>query len=354
MTPAGPTTLILAGDIGGTHSRLAIFAEDAGRLCLLQEKIFLSRDHANLDEIVRLFLSQRSDKSPAIIGPGPVATACFGIAGPVLHGRVNASNLAWMIDAGELSRGCGIEQVCLINDLAAHASGIDDLQPDDLVTLNAGQAAPGNAALIAAGTGLGEAGMYWDGSRRRAFATEGGHADFAPRNELEAALYSYLMHRYVHVSGERVLSGPGIKNIYDFLRDSGREAEPAWLKDEMAAAADPSALVSRYGLEAKAAICERVLEIFAGAYGSEAGNMALRMLAVGGVFLSGGIAAKILPKLREAGFLQAFVEKGRMRTLLQQIPLKVITNDRVGLIGAARYAANLHAETTSEPVQSKP
>jgi glucokinase len=219
-----------------------------------------------------------------------------------------------------------------------------------LVPLNPGQkAAEGNAALIAAGTGLGEAGMYWDGVRRHAFATEGGHADFAPRNELEAALYLYLMKKYGHVSGERVLSGPGLKNIYDFLRDSGRETEPGWLKDAMSAAPDHAAVISQHGLASKAPICERALEIFAGAYGSEAGNLALRMLAVGGVFLSGGIAAKILAKLRAPSFLEAFIEKGRMRGLLTQIPINVVTNDRVGLIGAARYALTMQNETTGAP-----
>jgi glucokinase len=157
------------------------------------------------------------------------------------------------------------------------------------------------------------------------------------------------MKKYVHVSGERVLSGPGLKNIYDFLRDSARETEPAWLQDAMSTASDPAALISQHGLEGKATICERTLEIFAGAYGSEAGNVALRMLAVGGVFLSGGIAAKILPKLRGANFLEAFIEKGRMRTLLAQIPIKVVTNDRVGLIGAARYALTVQAETAGTP-----
>jgi glucokinase len=349
-TTATTAALILAGDIGGTHSRLAILREDSGRLRLLQEKTYLSREHANLDGIVDLFLRESSvDAGILAKTSGGVTTACFGIAGPVLHGRVNASNLAWVIDARELSHRAGIERVWLINDLAAHASGVDDLEAGDMVTLNAGQAAEGNAALIAAGTGLGEAGMYWDGARRHAFASEGGHADFAPRNELEAALYTYLMKKYVHVSGERVLSGPGLKNIYDFLRDSARETEPAWLKDAMSVASDPAALISQHGLEGKAAICERALEIFAGAYGSEAGNLALRMLAVGGVFVSGGIAGKILPKLRQGDFLEAFIEKGRMRSLLAQIPIKVITNDRVGLIGAARYALTMQAEAAGAP-----
>jgi glucokinase len=236
--------------------------------------------------------------------------------------------------------------VWLINDLQAHASGIDDLVAADLAVLNSGETMEANAALIAAGTGLGQAGIYWDGARRHAFATEGGHADFAPRNELEVGLQEYLMKKFIHVSCERVLSGPGLSNIYEFLREREHEPEPAWLKDELSQAPDKAAVISQHGLDGKAPICERALEIFAGAYGSEAGNLALRLLATGGVFLSGGIAAKILPKLREAGFLEAFTRKGRMQPLLTAIPIKVITNDRVGLIGAARYAATQQAENT--------
>jgi glucokinase len=328
--------MILAGDIGGTHSRMALFNEESGRLRLAQEKTYRSREHSNLDEIFSLFLRETG---------AAVKTACFGIAGPVVHGRVNASNLPWVVDAAALSRCSGIARVWLINDLQAHASGIDDLAAADLAVLNSGEPMEANAALIAAGTGLGQAGIYWDGARRHAFATEGGHADFAPRNELEAGLHQYLMKKFVHVSCERVLSGPGLSNIYEFLREREHEPEPAWLKDELSQAPDKAAVISQHGLDGKAPICERTLEIFAGAYGSEAGNLALRLLASAGVFLSGGIAAKILPKLREAGFLEAFTRKGRMQPLLTAIPIKVITNDRVGLIGAARYAATQQAES---------
>jgi glucokinase len=202
----------------------------------------------------------------------------------------------------------------------------------------------GNAALIAAGTGLGEAGMYWDGTRHHVFAAEGGHADWAPQSELEIALHQYLRGKFGHVSCERVLSGPGLKNVYDFLRDSQLESEPNWLHDQLAHAADPSAIISQRGLEAAAPICERALDIYVAAYGAEAGNLALRMLATAGVFVSGGIAGKILPKLCTPLFGDAFADKGRMKPLLETIPVKVITNARVGLIGAARYAVNRAAE----------
>jgi glucokinase len=321
--------MILAGDIGGTNTRMALFDPDGGKLQLACECIYPSREHKSLDEIVGLFLRHQGGKAEA---------ACFGIAGPVLEGQANASNLAWVVDARQLSRETAIENVWLINDLEAHAYGITDLDPDDLITLNPGKAHPGNAALIAAGTGLGEAGMFWDGTRHRAFAGEGGHADFAPGNELELALHSYLMKKFGHVSCERVLSGPGIKNIYDFLRDSNTEQEPPWLKDELDRAPDPVVLISQYGLAGNAAICNRALDVFVGAYGAEAGNVALRIMAVNGLYISGGIAGKLLPKMRNPLFMRAFLNKGRMQPLLENVPVKVIVNDHIGLLGAARYA----------------
>lgn len=335
--------MILVGDIGGTHSRIALFSEEDGRLRLACEKIYLSRDHHSLEDIVGIFLREEGIS---------VQTACFGIAGPVVRGRVAASNLAWIVDSPEFSRLTGIEAVWLINDLEAHASGVDGLEADDLVSLNSARPGEGNAALIAAGTGLGEAGMYWDGTRRHVFAGEGGHADFAPRNDLEISLHQYLIRKFGRVSYERVLSGPGLKNIYDFLRDSRTEEEPAWLKDEMSRCPEPAAVVGKYGLEGKATICERTLDVFTGVYGAEAGNLALRLLATGGVFISGGIAAKILPKLRSPIFMEAFNAKGRLKPLLETIPVKIITNDKVGLIGAARYALTKRAGNTNPVVAS--
>ncbi|HEU4415353.1 MAG TPA: glucokinase [Candidatus Angelobacter sp.] len=324
--------MILAGDIGGTHTRLGLFDENAGRLRLQSEKNYPSREHTGLAEIVSAFLSAQNIK---------VERACFGIAGPVLNGRVVTPNLPWVIDVLPLGRETGIETVFLINDLQAHASGIDDLAAGDFVNLNAVPQAAGNAALIAAGTGLGEAGLYWDGTRRQPFPCEGGHCDFAPRNDLEIALLHYLQGKFGRVSYERVLSGPGLKNIYEFLRDCGVEQEPPWLHDELAQSPDPVAGISQHGLEGTAPICERALDIFVGVYGAEAGNLALKLMATGGVFLSGGIAARILPKLTAPAFMQAFAAKGRMQPLLAAVPVKIVTNDRVGLIGAARYAMNV-------------
>jgi glucokinase len=330
--------MILAGDIGGTHTRIAIFEQASSTLKMMLERVYPSRDHKSLDEIVSLFLSNEHVTADR---------ACFGIAGPVLHGRVSTPNLAWVVDAIQLAKKIGIQSVWLINDLQAHASGIDDLAPADFVALNKVDVAIGNAALIAAGTGLGEAGLYWDGQRRWPFPCEGGHADFAPRNDLEMDLLRYLIMKFGRASYERVLSGPGLQNIYNFLAAAGKEQEPQWLKDELQQAVDPAAVISEHALDGKAPICERVLDIFVSIYGAEAGNLALKLMATGGVFLSGGIAAKILPKLTGPAFMQAFISKGRLQPMMETIPVKVIVNDRVGLIGAARYAASFFTSRTT-------
>lgn len=321
--------MILAGDIGGTHTRIALFIQSGDRLILEREQIYPSREHAGLNEIIALFLRDESARAEA---------ACFGIAGPVLNGRANVSNLSWVVDAQLISRASSISPVFLINDLMAHACGIPALHDADLIVLNSGQACAGNAALIAAGTGLGEAGMFWDGIQHHPFAAEGGHADWAPGNELELALHRYLMNKFGHASCERVLSGPGIKNVYDFLRDSKVEPEPEWLKQELERAPDSAALIAEHSLNATVPICEHTLDIFVSVYGAEAGNLALRMMAVGGIFVSGGIAGKILAKMQGPLFMKAFVEKGRMKSLLEAVPVKLIVNDHIGLLGAARYA----------------
>jgi glucokinase len=325
--------MILAGDIGGTHTRLALFENTDASLKLAVERIYPSRDHTSLDEIITLFLSDHKEA---------IDCACFGIAGPVIHGEVSTPNLAWTVNALRLARCVGVDSIWLINDLQAHASGVDDLAAVDFVALNQVEAGAGNGALIAAGTGLGEAGLYWDGARRWAFPCEGGHTDFAPRNEIEIALLEYLLRKFGRVSYERVVSGPGLANVYAFLRDTGKEQEPEWLKQQLQKSADPVAVISEDGMQGKTPICERTIDIFVSVYGAEAGNLALKMLATGGVFLSGGIAAKILPKLAGPLFMKAFVTKGRLQPLLESIPVKVIVNDRVGLIGAARYAVMRH------------
>jgi len=321
--------MILAGDIGGTHTRIALFELNQNRLDKLLDRVYPSRDYKSLDEIISLFVSNENVN---------ISAACFGIAGPVMHGQVSTPNLAWVVDAFQLTKLLQVQAVWLINDLQAHASGIHDLEVADFIHLNTAAVGEGNAALIAAGTGLGEAGLYWDGIRHQPFACEGGHCDFAPRSDLETDLWRYLNKKFGRVSYERIVSGPGLHNVYEFLRESGTEQEPDWLNEEIQQASDPTVVISHVGMNGKAAICEHALDIFVSVYGAEAGNLALKLLATGGVFLSGGIAARILPRLQGPAFLQSFISKGRMQPLLEKIAVKVVNNDQVGVIGAARYA----------------
>ena len=322
--------MILAGDIGGTHSRLAFFDVSNSAFRLVSVSVFPSREYRGLDEIVSQFVSDSHLHPDA---------ACFGIAGPVRNGRVETSNLPWIVESKRLASELKLERTLLINDLEASAWGIATLQTKDIVPLNPGKAnASGNQGVIAAGTGLGEAGLYWDGSEHRIFACEGGHADFAPRTELETELLRYLVARFGHVSYERVLSGPGLVNVFHFLRDTGHGTQPQWLCEEMAKG-DAAAAISRAAIEGRCGLCEQALDLVVSAYGAEAGNLALKLMATGGIYLAGGIAPQILPKLSGPLFLQAFGSKGRMQPLLESIPVSVITNDKTALQGAARCAA---------------
>ncbi|HYL15550.1 MAG TPA: glucokinase [Terriglobales bacterium] len=321
--------MILAGEIGATRTRLAAFESEGNQLRLVVEKVYMSQEHSGLPGIMEDFIKREGI---------PVISACFGVAGPVRGGRSKISNLPWIIDSRELAKQLKLNSVGLINDLEAYAYGIDALESKDFITLSEGsEDAEGNRAVISARTGLGVAGLYWDGYRHHPFACEGGHADFAPRNSLEAELLLYLHQKYGRVSWERILSGPGIKNIYDFLRDTKKADEPDWLRKEVAAAPDPPALISRLALEQKAAICDQALSIFVSIYGAETGNCALNLMATGGVFIGGSIAAKIVPKMKEPIFLQSFLDKGRMQPLLADMPVRIVLNDDSGIIGAARY-----------------
>lgn len=321
--------MILAGDIGGTNSRLAFFDATNGRLKLVSEAIYPSRDYPGLEQIVSAFVREDS---------GVVDAACFGVAGPVRNGRAQISNLPWAVETYRLAGELKLRSTFLINDLEAMAWGVGALQPTDMVTLNPGvQNACGNRAVIAAGTGLGEAGMFWDGRQHQVFACEGGHTDFGPRNDLEIELLRYLLAKFGRVSYERVLSGPGLVNIYHFLRDTDRGVEPKWLAEAMATG-DPAAEISMAALDGKSSLCEQALDIFVAIYGAETGNLALKILSTGGVFVTGGIAPKILPKLNSRIFLDAFLDKGRMRPLLESMPVQVIVNENTGLLGAARCA----------------
>ncbi len=318
--------MILAGDIGGTNTRLALFEMEGKRPRVIVKQTFPSGEHKSLDEIVRQFLGEHSLT---------IKCACFGVAGPIRDRRSKPSNLPWVVDADQLATLFGFDAVTLVNDLEANAFGLVALEPKDFAVLNEGAPeSEGNAAIISAGTGLGEAGLHFEGKTRRPFASEGGHADFAPRNELEIELLRYLIPQFHHVSYERVLSGPGLLNIYTFLRDTGRGEEAAWLADEMEEAAAP-AVITRAALDGKSELCMGALDLFVSIYGAEAGNLALKMNATGGVFLGGGIAPRIIDKLKSLAFMEAFTAKGRMRPLLEAVPVRVILNDMTALIGAA-------------------
>jgi len=323
--------MILAGDIGGTNTRLARGAPDAaGRVRLADETVYPSREHAGLEAIVDLY---RRDHPGALLG------ASFGVAGPVRDGRCETTNLPWVVEARDLAAVLDLPAVGLMNDLEANAWGLACLDPDDLLTLQGGAPdAAGNSAIIAAGTGLGEAGLHWDGRRHHPFATEGGHADFAPVDEQQDGLLRWLRERHGTVSWERVVSGPGLVNIYTYLRDARRFKEDPGVAEEMRGG-DAAAAITRAGLAGRCALSSAALDLFVAAYGAEAGNLALKTMATGGVFLGGGIAPRITARLRAGRFIQAFVAKGRMRPLMESMPVRVVLNDRTALLGAARHAA---------------
>src|SRR5215472_16619906 len=321
--------MILAGEIGATRTRLAAYETEGNRLKCVVERIYKSQEHSSLAEILPVFIR----------GEGiPVHSACFGVAGPVRSGRSKISNLPWTIDRADLAKQLKLSSVGLLNDLEAYAYGIDALESKDFITLSAGSDdAEGNRAVISAKTGLGMAGLYWDGFRHHPFACEGGHADFAPRNELQTELLAFLQKEYGRVSTERILSGPGIRHIYDFFREAKKVEEPAWLKEQLAAAPDPSPVISRLAMEGKAAICNLTISQFVSVFGAEAGNCALRYMTTGGIYIGGVIAAKLAPKMQDSIFMQSFLDKGRMVSILKDMPVKIIMNDDCGLIGAARY-----------------
>jgi glucokinase len=322
--------MILAGDIGGTNARLAYFQSQNGHLQLVSERVFPSREHREFGEIVVRFLNESGTQPEA---------ACFGIAGPVRNGRVETSNLPWIIEQARLATEIHLPATLLINDLEANAWGIGALAESDLVPLNRVNGNPiGNQGVIAPGTGLGEAGLFWDGSRHQVFACEGGHTDFAPQGELQIELLRFLHARFGHVSYERILSGPGLVNVYEFLRDR----EPGKNSSELSAAmqqGDPAAAISRAALGATDELAVQSLDLWITVYGAEASNLALKVMSTGGLFLAGGISPKILSKLTGPAFMEAFLEKGRMRPLVESMPVFVVTNDKVGLLGAARCAA---------------
>jgi glucokinase len=328
--------LVLAGDIGGTKTNLALFSVHGEKLHSESLRTFPSKRYSGLAPVLQEFLASDQNK---------IDSACFGIAGPVVDGKVKTPNLPWIIDTEELRRSLKLASVSLLNDLEAGAYGIFTLGNDEFCTLNEGiMRQSGSKALIAAGTGLGQAIMYDDGRQFHPLASEGGHADFAPRDELEIELLRYLISRFGHVSYERVLSGPGLFNIYRFFKESRGLEEPRSLTEQFAAADDPSAVISNSALANETEICAKSLNLFVSIYGAEAGNLALRAKSVRGLYIGGGIAPKILAKLKDGTFMRAFVDKGRYTELLAGVPVQVVLNDQAALRGAAYYAAYLASD----------
>ena len=320
---------VFSGDIGGTKTRLAIIEVNGTQLNTLREVSYPSQNYPTFDELVADFLH----------GKGIPSRAGFGIAGPVQGRMVQTTNLPWQIDADALQRQFGFARCVLLNDLEATAYGLPALGAADLLTLHEGAAnAAGNQAVIAAGTGLGEAGLFWDGHAHQPFATEGGHTSFTASDDREFALLKYLQQRYEHVSWERVVSGMGISALYEFMRHYHHAAVPAWLNEEMEKG-DVAAAIANAAMSERDELCVETLDWFLQLYGAEAGNLALKMMSRGGVYLGGGIAPKILSRLQNGIFLDAFFNKGRMRPLLEAMPVKVILNDRAALYGAALFAA---------------
>lgn len=317
--------MILAGDIGGTHTRLALF--ENGQI-VGEEKKYPSHQYTNLEDIVLEFLQKEQ-----------VPKACFGIAGAVRGGVCKATNLPWIIDSKRLSQVLNIPSVYLLNDLEANAYGLRVLQKQDLYLLHEGQEQKGNQALIAAGTGLGEAVLFWNGKEHHPFACEGGHTDFAPRNAIEIELFLYLRKKFEHVSYERVASGPGLISIFQFLIETGREKESLSVKEEMGKR-NPSRVITEWGSKDKDPACAHALELFLSLYGAEAGNMALKFLSLGGFYIGGGIAPNLIEKLKSSSFHSSFIDKGRFKDLLDSIPIRVIVNDNAALLGTAYYAEN--------------
>lgn len=322
--------MILAGDIGGTKARLALYRVVHNQLVRESTATFAVREHGSLEEVAAAFLARQQAR---------VSQVCIGVPGPVVQGRSQAVNLPWLLDEQSLKQALGLEKVRLVNDLFATAASIPLLTADDLITLHPGEAPGPEAtyAVLAPGTGLGQ-GFY--SSRAGVLPSEGGHADFAPTSEIEIELLRFLRSRLQRVSYERVLSGPGLVNIYEFLRETGRAVEPPELRDRMQRD-DPAAVIATAGQANEFPICAQALDLFAAALGAQAGNLVLHLLATGGVYLGGGVSMKIANKLRDGTVVKSYLNKGRLSDLVKKTPLYIIRDDHAALLGAASLARTL-------------
>ncbi|MEW6683709.1 MAG: glucokinase [Nitrospirota bacterium] len=327
--------MILAGDIGGTKTVLALYRSERDRLEVVREAVFPSREAGRFEDLLGQFVF-------GAVASGELTAACFGVAGPVRDGQCRTTNLPWFLDERQLAKDLAVPKVKLLNDLEAAAFGMLFLEKPDMAVLHEG--APtrpcGHIAVLAAGTGLGEAVLHWDGKEYAPIASEGGHADFAPQTDREIELLRFLRAEFGHVSYERVLSGPGLFNIYRFLRETSGVPEPAWLRERVDAG-NPGAVIGDVGLARGHALCVEALDLFASIYGAEAGNLALKVLARGGVYLGGGIAPKLLDKLADGTFTRSYLAKGRYTELLRSIPVTVVLNTKAPLLGAAHYALRI-------------
>ncbi|MGZ8541945.1 MAG: glucokinase [Chitinophagaceae bacterium] len=321
------SNVVLAGDVGATKTHLSLIKFDGENYAILKEQKYKSSDYQNIIDLVDSFFKD-------IILPDSI---CLGVAGPVLDGHVKLSNINWEINKDELSDHFRVKKVQLINDLEATAYGLAMLTEKDLAVIHRGDETPvGNAAVIAPGTGLGEAGLYWDGNIYHPFATEGGHCDFASRNEFDFELYTFLQKKFDHVSWERLVCGPGIVNIYQFLRDEKKRKEPEWLKEKMKNA-DAAAVISQHVDQSD--ICKETMRLFIRYLAHGSANLVIKLKATGGLFIGGGIVPQIIPLLQNNAFYSSFCQSGRLNYLLEKVPVKVILNTKAALLGAAWYGS---------------
>ncbi len=322
------SSIVLAGDIGATKTNLALFKVDGDSVAPMKEAQYKSQEFTSFTQIADDFLHELSLPE----------SVCIGVAGPVLNNRAKLTNLLWDIDGNEIAGHIGVKHVHLINDLEATAYGLAMLNEKDVAVIHVGNEAQiGNAAVIAPGTGLGEAGLYWDGNYYHPFATEGGHCDFAPRNEFDFELYTFLQKKFSHVSWERLVCGPGIVNIYHFLRDEKKREEPDWLKEKYKNG-DAAAIISQHVEQSE--ICKETMQLFIRYLAYESANLVLKLKATGGLFIGGGIAPQIVSLLENNVFYSSFYQSGRLNPLLEKVPIKIILNTKTALLGAVYFGAN--------------
>ena len=320
--------IVIAGDVGGTKTNLALYEMTKGKIIELKEGNYKSQEYKSITEITSEFLEEQ---------PKPSA-CCIGVAGPVFDGKVELTNLSWKMDSTEIAKQMGLAKVHLINDLEATAYGLALLSDKDLVTIHKGSDTPfGNAAIIAPGTGLGEAGIYYDGKFYHPFASEGGHSDFAARDKLDFELYEYLQNKFGHVSYERVICGPGIFNIYQFLQEQKKLEEPSWVTDKIKKG-DAAATISEH--TEQSALCDKTMQLFIRFLAFESANLALKMKATGGIFIGGGIAPQLITLFKKYSFEECFMDSGRMSHLLEKVTVSIILNTKTAMLGAAFYGAN--------------